>query len=249
MALKKYYFLAGYSRAGNTFLSSILNQNKDITVTPNSCVVQIMYNLFELYKSEWLKNVPEVSGLNNVIDKLLDNYYEHLNSQFIFERAGWGTPYNLEMLYKLNYKPKFLILVRPLVEVLASYAKVQKPKNIEEFVNKVMHPDSGKIYWDWHSTTNIIKTKQDYLLIQYNDLVSHTQECINKIYQFFDLPQFKHNLNDIKQFEYNGVKYNDAIFEAPGLHEVKNNIIKEEYDIEKYLPKEIIKKYDGWDYF
>ena len=49
--MKKIYFLSGYSRAGNTFLSSILNQNKNITVTPNSCVVQIMYSLFELYKS------------------------------------------------------------------------------------------------------------------------------------------------------------------------------------------------------
>ena len=84
--MKKIHFLSGYSRSGNTFLSSTLNQNKNITVTPNSCVVEIMYNLFELYKSDWVKNVPEVSGLNNVLKNVLKNYYEHIDSEFIFER-------------------------------------------------------------------------------------------------------------------------------------------------------------------
>ena len=71
--MKKFYFLSGYSRSGNTLLSSILNQNKNITVSPNSCVVEIMYDLFKMYESSWIKNVPEFSGLNNVTIKLLEN--------------------------------------------------------------------------------------------------------------------------------------------------------------------------------
>ena len=156
--MKKFYFLSGYSRSGNTLLSSILNQNKNITVSPNSCVVEIMYDLFKMYESSWIKNVPEFSGLNNVTIKLLENYYEHIDSKFIFERGAWGTPYNLSMLQRLNHQPKFLLLVRPLIEVLASYVKVQKPKDVENFIYNVMHPDVGKIYFDWQSTSNIIKT-------------------------------------------------------------------------------------------
>ena len=164
--MKKFYFLSGYSRSGNTLLSSILNQNKNITVSPNSCVVEIMYDLFKMYESSWIKNVPEFSGLNNVTIKLLENYYEHIDSKFIFERGAWGTPYNLSMLQRLNHQPKFLLLVRPLIEVLASYVKVQKPKDVENFIYNVMHPDVGKIYFDWQSTSNIIKTNQNYLLIK-----------------------------------------------------------------------------------
>lgn len=203
--MKKIYFLSGYSRAGNTFLSSILNQNKNITVTPNSCVVQIMYSLFELYKSTWIKNVPEVSGLNNVINNIFKNYYEHIDSEFIFERGGWGTPYNLNMLEKLNYKPKFLLLVRPLVEVLASYVKVQKPHNSVDLVYDLMHPDTGKIYWDWQSTSNIIKTNQNYLLIKYDDLVNNTEEKMKEIYSYFEIPEFKHRFENIEQFTYNEI--------------------------------------------
>ena len=247
--MKKFYFLSGYSRSGNTLLSSILNQNKNITVSPNSCVVEIMYDLFKMYESSWIKNVPEFSGLNNVTIKLLENYYEHIDSKFIFERGAWGTPYNLSMLQRLNHQPKFLLLVRPLIEVLASYVKVQKPKDVENFIYNVMHPDVGKIYFYWQSTSNIIKTNQNYLLIKYDDLVNNTEEKMKEIYNYFNIPEFKHVFQNVEQFNYNGVQYDDSVFESPNLHKIRSDIKKEDYDIEKYLPKEIIKRYAGWDYF
>ena len=247
--MKKFYFLSGYSRSGNTLLSSILNQNKNITVSPNSCVVEIMYDLFKMYESSWIKNVPEFSGLNNVTIKLLENYYEHIDSKFIFERGAWGTPYNLSMLQRLNHQPKFLLLVRPLIEVLASYVKVQKPKDVENFIYNVMHPDVGKIYFDWQSTSNIIKTNQNYILIKYDDLVNNTEEKMKEIYNYFNIPEFKHVFQNVEQFNYNGVQYDDSVFESPNLHKIRSDIKKEDYDIEKYLPKEIIKRYAGWDYF
>ena len=247
--MKKFYFLSGYSRSGNTLLSSILNQNKNITVSNNSCVVEIMYDLFKMYESSWIKNVQEFSGLNNVTIKLLENYYEHIDSKFIFERGAWGTPYNLSMLQRLNHQPKFLLLVRPLIEVLASYVKVQKPKDVENFIYNVMHPDVGKIYFDWQSTSNIIKTNQNYLLIKYDDLVNNTEEKMKEIYNYFNIPEFKHVFQNVEQFNYNGVQYDDSVFESPNLHKIRSDIKKEDYDIEKYLPKEIIKRYAGWDYF
>ena len=172
----------------------------------------------------------------------------NIQTQSIFERGGWGTPYNLGMLKKLNYKPKFLLLVRPLVEVLASYVKVQKPHNPVDLVYDLMHPDTGKIYWDWQSTSNIIKTNQNYLLIKYDDLVNNTEEKMKEIYSYFEIPEFKHRFKNIEQFTYNGVQYNDTVFEA-NLHRIKSEIKKDVYDVEEYLPKDIIKRYEGWDYF
>ena len=54
---------------------------------------------------------------------------------------------------------------------------------------------------------------------------------------------------NVEQFNYNGVQYDDSVFESPNLHKIRSDIKKEDYDIEKYLPKEIIKRYAGWDYF
>ena len=115
--MKKIYFLAGYSRSGNTLLSCILNQNKKIAVTPNSCVSTIMNNLFELHESEFIKNFPETSGIDNVIKKLFQNYYENLEAETIFDRSSWGNIANLHLLKKYGIEPKFILLVRPLINM------------------------------------------------------------------------------------------------------------------------------------
>ena len=43
--MKKYFFLAGLPRCGNTLFSSILNQNPNIKVTANSLLPEIFLAL------------------------------------------------------------------------------------------------------------------------------------------------------------------------------------------------------------
>jgi hypothetical protein len=249
---KKFYFLAGYSRSGNTLLSSILNQNKNIVATANSPLVQIAYSINEMYNSIWIKNFPEKKGVDNLLKKLFTNYYEHLNAEVIFDRAGWGTPLNLTLLTnKIIEKPKFLLLVRPLIEVLASLVKIHRPKNVYDFVYlEAMHPEKGKVYWDWLSTKTIItQYKKDYLLIKYDDLIKEPKNKIKEIYDFFELKPFKHSFSNLKQLSINNVIYDDSVFNSNSLHLVKKNINKQEYAVEDYLPESIIKEYKEWDYF
>ncbi len=199
--------------------------------------------------SEFIKNFPETSGIDNVIKKLFQNYYENVEAEIIFDRSSWGTITNLHLLKKYGIEPKFILLIRPLVEVLASFVKISNCKNVREFVEKMMNPTSGKIYKDWLSTKNIIETKQNYLLIKYGDLINNTEININKIYNYFNIQKFKHTYSNIKQFEFNGVKYNDIIYGYSDLHFVRPNIEKQNYNIEEYLPKDIIEKYLRWDNF
>jgi hypothetical protein len=44
---KKIFFLAGFPRAGNTLLTSILNQNPDICCTPNSVTLEIYKDIIK----------------------------------------------------------------------------------------------------------------------------------------------------------------------------------------------------------
>ena len=52
---KKIFFLAGLPRAGNTILTSILNQNPDVCCTPNSITLEIIKDLFLLKQQMYLK--------------------------------------------------------------------------------------------------------------------------------------------------------------------------------------------------
>ena len=62
---KKIFFLAGFPRAGNTLLTSILNQNPDIGCTPNSVVLDIMKHTFLLKDTDVFQNFPDEQSLNN----------------------------------------------------------------------------------------------------------------------------------------------------------------------------------------
>ena len=51
--MKKYFFLAGLPRSGNTLLSTILNQNPDLKVSSNSFLTEHIFD--ELIKKEKVK--------------------------------------------------------------------------------------------------------------------------------------------------------------------------------------------------
>ena len=78
---KKIFFLAGFPRAGNTLLTSILNQNPDICCTPNSITLEIMKELFLLKSTDVFQNFPDEQSLNNVMDEVYNLYYK----QWIFK--------------------------------------------------------------------------------------------------------------------------------------------------------------------
>ena len=123
--LKQYYFLCGLPRAGNTLLASLINQNPNITLTANSIVPEIIYQLASLKKTEVYRNFPDWKSLDNVIINTFDNYYKDYSAEHIIDRGPWGTPQNLEYIKGLFDKPKFIILVRPVIECLASFLKME----------------------------------------------------------------------------------------------------------------------------
>ena len=94
--LKQYYFLCGLPRAGNTLLASLINQNPNITLTANSIVPEIIYQLASLKKTEIYRNFPDWKSLDNVIMNTFDSYYKDYSAEHIIDRGPWGTPQNLE---------------------------------------------------------------------------------------------------------------------------------------------------------
>ena len=68
----KYYFLSGIPRAGNTILSSILNQNNDICVSANSIITEILYKLDEWKKSDIAFNNFPVRNSEDVFCSWID---------------------------------------------------------------------------------------------------------------------------------------------------------------------------------
>jgi sulfotransferase len=245
MCAKKYFFLAGLPRCGNTLFASILNQNPNIQVTANSLLPEIFLALKPLYQSLLFKNFPDYKSLDNIIHNIFDNYYKDWNAKYIIDRSYWGTPCNLEFLKALNFDLKFIILVRPVLEILASFIKIEKPLNVEKRCDELMAADGmvGKAILSYQALK-----KEDCLIIPYNQLTEKPVDTIKKVYQFLKLPLWEHRFSDLDPFNIQGIYYNDQVLSAP-LHFIKVDKIKKiSYKVEEYLPVNIIKKYES-DYF
>jgi sulfotransferase len=247
---KKIHYLAGLPRAGNTLLSCILNQNPKVKVTPNSYLPEIIYRIFLLKGEKIFQNFPDHKSLDNIIKKIFINYYDNIDAEVIFERSCWGTKFNLEMLKKYyNKNPKFLILNRPIVEIVASFIKVGKVGNMDTISKDLFNEKNGKLIKDIRSARNIVKTKQNYLMIDYDDLIDKTKETIDKIYKYFNLPKFKHDFSKLKQYSFNDMYYNDDVLDF-NLHTIRTDkIAKQECKISDYLSEELINKLKGYNIY
>jgi hypothetical protein len=251
---KKIYFLAGFPRAGNTLLASILNQNPDVCCTPNSITLEIMKDLFLLKSTDVFQNFPDEQSLNHVMDEVYNLYYKNWNYNYIIDRGPAGTVSNLKLLKKhFKQEIKIIFLVRPILEVLASWISWMK-KTPDSFIRRhtnnpteachMLMNKKGQIVKELLCMQNLLKPENKHMVhfVDYHELVGKPHQTIKGIYKFLGIPSFKHRFIDLDQVVVNGISYNDTIL-GEGVHTIKTKkLIKSKTDV-SILPKEIIKQY------
>ena len=246
--MKDYYFLSSLPRAGNTYLSYILNKNKDIGATANSIIPDILFKLYQLKYDELYKNFPDEGSYLNVYTNILDNYFSAWKSKKIICRGPWGTRGNIILLKPIIAKPKFILLHRPLEECLNSFALINKvkKKDLPEYANELLSPD-GVLGKSIMSMKNVLDNNYEHIVVFYKDLVLNTEEEIKKIHKFIGLKYKKLDFKVTDQFSTNGIEYDDSIY-AGKLH--KLYLGKPKSSTEKMiLPKKIINQCRGIDVF
>ena len=253
--MKEIFFLSGLPRAGNTLLGSLMNQNPDVAVTANSITPVIMGELFKLKRLDIFENYPDHKSLNNLAYHVFDLYYKDWNYKYIIDRAPWGMPTHMKFLKETRKNVKIIILVRDIIEVLASFIRWSQKtpdafvnrfwaKTVEEKCDMLMNKE-GIIVKELISVKHLLlpQNKGSYHMVEYNDLVEHPKRTIEEVYDYLEIPKFKHRYINLDPFEVNGMKYDDAVV-GEGLHTIKTDVIhKSEYDAYKIIPKSVGDKY------
>ena len=247
------YFCISLQRSGNTLLGSILNQNPDVTLTANSPLTEIIYQLDLIKNQKDLKlsqhqNFPHNESLDNVIRKTFYTYSETFKTKYVINRSNWASYGNLELLEKyFNKKIKFLILYRDPLECLASLLKAYKVKkeDSETAADHYMNIETGTL-GNAISQIPFVRKNYEHLFITYDQLIANPKNTANSIYDFFNIPKFKHSFKNLKQFEIQGVQYDDSIFGNVDLHTIRTDKIeKKPYPIEDFLLPSVIEKYQN----
>ena len=249
---RKLFFLVALPRSGNTLLASILNQNPDIAATANSMTLEIMKVLFLLKETDVFKNYPDHKSLDNVLNTVFDNYYKDWPQRIIVDRGPVTTPGNFNLMQKhFGNRFKVIVLVRDLIDVLASFVKwfENEPtaypnklgKNIEKKLWSLMNKD-GSIAKELIAIQNAFNYKELCHFIKYDDLVKNPQQTITNLYQFLDEPLYPHQFSNLKQFQLNGIGYDDKEL-GNNLHMIRTEVRKEDNPYKSMIPKSIVDAY------
>jgi hypothetical protein len=253
--MKEIFFLCGMPRAGNTLLSSILNQNKDIASSGHTPLSAIFLYFSDLKKQDIYTNFLNEKSFNNLEKELLNNYYKDWKQSTIIDRGYWGKEGILEILKNIyGNKLKIIFLKRDLIEVLASFIDWSN-KNKNSFLNKhflnveqkcnFLMDKEGIIQYQLDCYDNLIKPENKKLVkfIEYDNLIKNPEKIINEIYNFLNIKKFKHDFKKLNQLNINDIKYNDESF-GDNLHTIKTKgITKTKRNIKDIIPKIIIDRY------
>jgi sulfotransferase len=263
---KTYHFMAGLPRSGSTVLSAILNQNPDVYSSPQTDLLGVLYDLeskiptYEGYRAGLL-----FSSYDNVMKQIPNNFYSPIDKSTIIDKnRGWGTPYNWNNLSPyLNEKGKVILTMRPILEVLASFVRVNKETEkvtsqlthlnsnlwvsdyrdpIDAMADNLMIPN-GEIDRAIFSVANLLKNHGDQVyVVWYDDLIKFPQNTLNGIYDFLELDRYDHDFNNIVAVD----KHDDLSgYGLIGLHDVKKKLEKSKTNPEDYLSEYAIQKYQN----
>ena len=264
--MKKFFYLHGLPRAGNTLLGSIINQNPKVAVTANSIIADMLGELYTLQNSDIFKNFPDHRSFDSVTKSLFDNYYKDWSQDYIIDRGPWGLPINLKFLKEIQEDIRILVLVRNVEEILASFIKWSQreptsfvnqyeAKTIEEKCDMLMKTD-GQIVKELIGVKHLLdhQPRDIYHIVEYNDLCDNPKQTIEGIYDFLGIYRFNHRYINLDQFYVNGMKYDDKIV-GEGLHTIETNSINSnnynefKENVNDILPKSIIEKYNNLNFW
>lgn len=242
--MKQFVALSGLPRTGSTLLSSILSQNPNIHAEGNSAVCQLIWDMQQsVLNSEQIKaNNKDV--LDALVKPIPHTYYANTTKPIVVDKCrSWTLPANIQMLNRyFDNTPKIIVLVRPMVEVVASFMSLRKENGWQDLEAGLLDDGSEPIMRslagvEWARKNN----NGEFLFVTYDELVDDTQVSLDRIYKHCGWQPFAHNLDKIV----NQHKENDAIYGLAGQHDVRSQISRRTVDID--LSDELVDKCNRLD--
>jgi sulfotransferase len=245
---KQFSFLSGLPRTGSTLLCSLLSQNPNLHTEGLSQVCNLIWQTHigcaNTSLNGWNEDIlvsNRQHTIYNIIKAIPNLYYADVNKQFIFDKCRtWTLPNNVALIKQyITDKPKIVVLVRPVDEIVSSFVRIRIKNNWDEnmLYNGLLVDGDNPIMIPLEAALLAKNNNHgEFLFVQYDEIVFDTKKTLEKIYDFCGWPKYQHNLeNIIRPF----VQY-DEVYNLTGLHDVRKTVEKQKYHID--LPKDIMKK-------
>jgi len=236
-------------RSGSTLMQNILGQNPDIHVTPTDGFLELIYgarvNFTNNAEFKAQDQNQMISAWRGFCKSGMDGYCKGLSDKqhTCIKSRGIGANYNWFKAF-MNEDPKVIVMVRDLKAILASMEKIhrknpEKAQSIENPSNMSGLTTEGRVQ-QWLQGPPVglalqrlqqMKTEgitNKCLVVRFEDLTSHPEQIMSKVYEYLTLPTFRHDFNNVEQI----TKEDDAVYGlTPDLHNVRKKVepLKSDY--------------------
>ena len=226
---KEIVLLAGLPRTGSTLLSNILAENKKFFIEGNSALCQLMWDAQQSCDITAVQQLVGNNKLelvkNNILKSIPNSYYPNTTDKIIIDKCRpWVSLPNMKLAKEyLHPNIKTIIAVRPLDEILASYAKILFNNGYkEEVYDNLLSANNETIINSFASTYHAAnqENNNNYFFYSYDKLINDTQNLLKNLYTFLNVKNYTHKLTEIKQTVFE----NDSFYNLRGMHDIRKTI-------------------------
>jgi sulfotransferase len=264
--VEKIFYQSSLPRAGSTVFQNIMAQNPDFYCTPTSGVLELVYGARMNYTNspEFKAQDDELmkQGFLNFCKEGMNGFYNSVtDKKYVLDKSrGWGIHYDFLNLVQPN--PKIICVVRDLRDVFASMEKnfrkyPEKQSDIVDW-SKGQGTTVPKRIDVWASNppvglalerlTEIFRMglNNNMLFVKFEDLCLYPETTMIKVYEYLELPYFKHDFDNIEQV----TKEDDVIYGTFGDHTIRTKLEPVRSKANEVLGKDVTKWiYDNYKWF
>jgi len=254
--VEQIFFQSSMPRAGSTMFQNVLAQNPDFYVTPTSGVLELVYAARENYTNspEFKAQDPEEmrKGFIGFCNAAINGFFNAItDKRYVLDKSrGWGI--HRDFLNAFYPNPKIVCVVRDLRDIIASmeknFRKGQLKSDPTRDHSKAQGTSLAKRIDMWMTMGSVpvgmgLERLKDIIdqhyddkihFIKYEDLCLYPEATMIQLYQYLEVPYFKHDFDNIEQV----TKEDDEVYGAYGDHAIRKKIEMKPSDAKYILTKE-----------
>ena len=266
--MSEIFFQSSLPRSGSTLLQNIVAQNEDFYVTPTSGVIDLLYgartnfSLGEEFKAQDSKVME--SGFKGFCKSGLHGFFNSITDKPYVLDKGRGWLAYIDFLKFFHDKPKIICMVR---DPRAIYASMEKNFRKAQALGVFEIKDDASMLgtttakrvdlWASHPPIGLAMERllqvilegnsDEICFVRYEDLMSHPQEEMDRIYAYLGVASFTHNFNEIAQ----STVEDDSVYAVGSDHKIRSVLKANADDYDDVLGKQTannIKEAYSWFY-
>jgi sulfotransferase len=235
----KIYFNSSMPRSGSTLLQNILGNNPSFYATPTSGLIDYLIAAKKAYTESPIVKSQDSGAMKSAFLTFsrfgLEGYFSALtNKPYAIDKSrAWAI--NYDYLNSFYPNPKIVCMVRDIRDIIASMEKnfrkhpdkwdstfsSENPKHsVYDRVNHWMNTKPVGVTYKRLQDSVLRGYAKNILFIKFEELSKNPENEMKRVYDFFELPYYAINYNNVKQVTFEDDKFHGIY----GDHNIKSKI-------------------------